>query len=69
MLPKELTGDIINRLHYVKSQIDGIEKMISEGKDPDKMIVQFKAAEEGLNKARFLLLDEVFKKRLSPEIS
>lgn len=65
MLPKELTGDIINRLHYVKGQIDGIEKMINEGKDPDKVIIQFKAAEEGLNKAHFLLLDEVFRKGLA----
>lgn len=65
MLPKELTGDIINRLHYVKGQLEGIEKMINEGKDPDKIIIQFKASEEGLSKAHFLLLDEVFRKGLA----
>ena len=65
MLPSELTGDIINRLHYVKGQLDGIEKMIKEGKDPEKVIIQFKASEEGLSKAHFLLLDEVFRKGLA----
>lgn len=65
MLPSELTGDIINRLHYVKGQLDGIEKIIKEGKDPEKIITQFKASEEGLSKAHFLLLDEVFRKGLA----
>jgi CsoR family transcriptional regulator, copper-sensing transcriptional repressor len=65
MLPKELTSDIIKRLHYVKGQLDGIERMINDDKDPDKIITQFKAAEEGLNKAHFLLLDEVFRKGLA----
>lgn len=65
MLPKELTGDIIKRLHYVKGQLNGIEKMINEGKDPEKIIIQFKASEEGLSKAHFLLLDEVFRKGLA----
>lgn len=65
MLPKELTRDIINRLHYVKGQLEGIEKMINEGKDPDKIIIQFKASEEGLSRAHFLLLDEVFRKGLA----
>jgi CsoR family transcriptional regulator, copper-sensing transcriptional repressor len=65
MLPKELTSDIIKRLHYVKGQLDGIERMINEDKDADKIITQFKAAEEGLSKAHFLLLDEVFRKGLA----
>lgn len=65
MLPNDLTSDIINRLHYVKGQLDGIEKMLKEGKDPDKIITQFKASEEGLSKAHFLLLDEVFRKGLA----
>lgn len=68
MLPSELTGDIINRLHYVKGQLDGIEKMIKEGKDPEKIIIQFKASEEGLTKAHFLLLDEVFRKGLALQL-
>lgn len=65
MLPKELTSDIIKRLHYVKGQLDGIERMINEDKDADKIIIQFKAAEEGISKAHFLLLDEVFRKGLA----
>lgn len=65
MLPKELTADIIKRLHYIKGQIEGIEKMLDEGKEPEKILTQFKASEEGLSKAHFLLLDEVFRKGLA----
>ncbi len=59
MLPKESTEDVSKRLRYIKGQLGGIEKMLDEGRDPSQIIIQFKAAEEALNKAHFLLLDEV----------
>lgn len=68
MLPKDLTNDIIKRLSYIKGQLGGIEKMFNEGKDPNQIIHQFKAAEEALNKAHFLLLDEVFRKGLALQL-
>jgi len=68
MLPKDLTADLSKRLSSVKGQVGGIEKMIQEGKDPDKIINQFKAAEEALSKAHFLLLDEVFRKGLALQL-
>lgn len=68
MLPKDLTADIIKRLNYIKGQIGGIEKMFNEGRDPNQIIIQFKAAEEALNKAHFLLLDEVFRKCLALQL-
>ncbi len=65
MLPKELTGDLVKRLSTIKGQIAGIIKMIDEDKDPDQILNQFKAADNGLQKAHHLLLDEVFRKSLA----
>lgn len=44
MLPSDLTGDLKKRLSTVKGQIEGIVKMLDEETDPDKILVQFKAA-------------------------
>ncbi len=65
MLPKELTGDLIKRLSTIKGQIEGIIKMIDEDKDPEQILNQFKAADQGLQKAHYLLMDEVFRKSLA----
>lgn len=43
--------------------------MLDENKDPDKILIQFKAAQKGLDKAHFLLLDEVYRKALAITIS
>jgi DNA-binding FrmR family transcriptional regulator len=65
MLPSELTGDLKKRLLTIKGQIEAIVKMLDEETDPDKILVQFKAADKGLQKAHYLLMDEVFKKTLA----
>ncbi len=65
MLPKELTGDLTKRLSTIKGQIEGIVKMIDEDKDPEQILNQFKAADQGMQKAHHLLLDEVFRKSLA----
>lgn len=40
-------------------------KMLDGESDPDKILVQFKAADQGLQKAHYLLMDEVFRKSLA----
>ncbi|MFN2438263.1 MAG: metal-sensing transcriptional repressor [Chitinophagaceae bacterium] len=65
MLPSELTGVLKKRLATVKGQIEWISKMLDEETDPDKILVQFKAADQGLQKAHYLLMDEVFRKSLA----
>lgn len=65
MLPSELTGDLKKRLSTVKGQIEGIIKMLDQETDPDKILVQFKAADQGLQKAHYLMMDEVFRKSLA----
>ncbi len=65
MLQSELTGDLKKRLSTVKGQIEGIMKMLDAETDPYKILVQFKAADQGLQKAHYLLMDEVFRKSLA----
>ena len=43
--------------------------MLDEETDPDKVLVQFKASQKGLDKAYFLLLDETYRKALAIKIS
>ncbi len=65
MIPNELTGDLKKRLSTVRGQIESILNMIDNDTDFDKILVQFKAADQGLQKAHYLLLDEVFRKSLA----
>jgi DNA-binding FrmR family transcriptional regulator len=65
MLPSELTGDLKKRLSTVKGQIEAIVNMLDEETDPDKILIQVKAADQGLQKAHYLLMDEVFRKSLA----
>jgi CsoR family transcriptional regulator, copper-sensing transcriptional repressor len=71
MIPIELTDlakDIKTRLATIKGQVEGISNMIDAGKDPESILVQFKSLDKGLQKARHLLLDEVFRKSLALKI-
>jgi CsoR family transcriptional regulator, copper-sensing transcriptional repressor len=68
MIPADLTKDIKNRLSTIKGQVEGISKMIDRGDDPESILVQFKSLDKGLQKARHLLLDEVFRKSLAIKI-
>ncbi|NIT60528.1 MAG: metal-sensing transcriptional repressor, partial [Aliifodinibius sp.] len=56
------------RLNTIKGQIEGIAKMLQEGKDPQQILNQFKAADKGLQNAHYLLLDEVYRKALAIKI-
>ncbi len=69
MLPKDLIKDIKTRLQSIKGQLDGLIKMLDDDKDPDKILLQYKAANKGLEKAHFLLLDETYRKALAIKIS
>ncbi len=68
MLPKELTKDVTTRLSIIKGQIDGLIKMIGSDKEPQLILMQFKAAQNALESAHILLLDEVFRKALAIKI-
>ena len=69
MIPRDLSKDIKTRLQSINGQIGGLIKMLDEDTDPEKILMQFKAAQKGLDKAHFLLLDEVYRKTLAIKIS
>jgi len=68
MIPKVITEDVVTRIATVKGQLEGIIKMINGDSDPDKILIQFEAATQGLRKAHYLLLDDVFRKNLALKI-
>ena len=69
MIPRDLSKDIKTRLQSINGQIGGLIKMLDEDTDPEKILLQFKAAQKGLDKAHFLLLDEAYRKALAIKIS
>jgi len=64
-LPADLVSDIKTRLKTLSGQINGIVKMLDEGRDPEQINIQFKSIDKGIQKAHFLLLDEVYRKALA----
>lgn len=69
MLPKDLTKDLKDRLKSIKGQVDGIIRMLDESNDPEQILNQFKAVNNGFDNAQHLLLDEVFRKTLAIKIA
>ena len=64
-LPSDLIRDIKTRLKTLSGQINGIVKMLDEGKDPEQINIQFKSVDKGIQKAHYILLDEVYRKALA----
>ena len=64
-LPSDLVADIKKRLKTLSGQMNGIIKMLDEGRDPEQINIQFKSLDKGVQKAHFLLLDEVYRKALA----
>jgi CsoR family transcriptional regulator, copper-sensing transcriptional repressor len=64
-LPSDLILDIKTRLKTLSGQINGIVKMLDDGKDPEQINIQFKSIDKGIQKAHFLLLDETYRKALA----
>ncbi|MBF9252155.1 metal-sensitive transcriptional regulator [Pontibacter sp. 172403-2] len=69
MLQKDLVRDVKTRLNTIKGQLDGIIKMIDNDRDPEQILLQFKATGKALENAELLLLDEAFRKSLAVKLS
>ena len=67
-IPKNLTRDIKTRLRSIEGQVRGIINMLDENKNPDQVLIQFKAVQKALDKTHYLLLDEVYRKALAIKI-
>ena len=68
-LPSDLTRDSINRLKTIHGQVGGLIQLLEAGAFPEKILNQFKAVDKGLQKAYYLLLDEVYRKALAVKIA
>jgi DNA-binding FrmR family transcriptional regulator len=55
-LPEEVIEDIRKRLHRVSGQIDGIERMLDEGRECRDVVTQLSAATKALEQAGFRLV-------------
>lgn len=62
------TRDLKKRLHYIKGQIDGVERMLDDGRDANDIYIQFKAIEGAILKAIYVVLDETLRKELAQKI-
>lgn len=62
--PKEMK-DIVKRLHHIKGQLGGIEKMLEDGRPVKDVYGQLKAVEQALHQAIYVVLDDQLKKQFA----
>jgi DNA-binding FrmR family transcriptional regulator len=62
--PKE-KKEIVKRLHYIKGQLGGIEKMLGDDRPVKDVYAQLKAVERGLHQAIYAVLDDQLKKHFA----
>jgi DNA-binding FrmR family transcriptional regulator len=55
-LPDEVTGEVRNRLRRVAGQVQGVERMLEEGRDCKEIVAQISAASKALEQAGFRLV-------------
>jgi DNA-binding FrmR family transcriptional regulator len=56
---------IVKRLHYIKGQIGGIEKMLGNHRSVKDVYVQLRAVEKALHETIYVVLDEQLKKHFA----
>ena len=68
MIQKGISKELTDRLATVSGHLNGIANMLKKEDDPVKIFIQLKASENGLQKAIYFLLDEVFRKAMAEKI-
>jgi len=61
--------DIIKRLHYLKGQLGGIEKMLEDDRAIKEVFTQLRAVEEALHQVIYVVLDDQLKKQFAEALS
>ncbi len=56
LLPEEVTTEVRNRLRRVAGQVQGVERMLDEGRDCKEIVAQISAASKALEQAGFRLV-------------
>ena len=52
-LPDEVTNEVRTRLHRVAGQVEGVERMLAEGRECREVLAQLSAATKALEQAGF----------------
>ncbi len=65
MIGSKEKKEIVKRLHYVKGQLAGVEKMLENGRLIKDIYAQLKAAERALHQAIYGVLDDQLKKHFA----
>ncbi len=55
-LPDDVTADVRRRLRRVAGQVQGVERMLDEGRDCREIVTQLSAATKALEQAGFRLV-------------
>ena len=55
-LPEEIGDDVRRRLRRVAGQVQGVERMLAEGRDCKEVVAQLTAATKALEQAGFRLV-------------
>lgn len=66
--PKEKKA-IIKRLHHIKGQLGGIEKMLDVDRPVQDVYVQLKAAEQALHQAVYVVLNDQIKRQFAETLA
>ena len=61
--------EIVKRLHYIKGQLGGIEKMLSDERPMQEVHRQLKAVEQALHQAIYVVLDDHIKHRFAETLA
>lgn len=59
-MKKEEIKKLVRRLHILKGQIDGLEKMVTDETECDKVIVQAKALRNGCSSVIRAILEQKY---------
>lgn len=57
-LPDEVVSEVRNRLRRVAGQVQGVERMLEEGRDCKEIVAQISAATKALEQAGFRVVAE-----------
>ncbi len=69
MMSSKEKKEIVKRLHYIKGQLGGIEKMLDEDRSMQDIHRQLKAVEQALHQAIYVVLDDHLKRQFAEALA
>lgn len=67
-MPKKGKSSLKDRLHRIEGQIRGVERMMDEGEDSDKIITQIEAVVSGLKKVKLEFVKEQIAQQMEQKV-